>query len=101
MKAIKIDKRIKYNNVFTLWSALDSKYNYDFSVLETVQNTVTKQKYLVLRFTKGYKQVNVETLENICTLLQTSYPKSEFKIRVRQYRYAPEQKEDVLFALCK
>ena len=101
MRIIKTDRRIKYNDVFTLWSAIDKNYNIDFNILDTVIDTVTKNKYLVLEFTKGYKTVNIETLENICNLLQNSYPKSEYKIRVRQYRYAPEQKQNILLALCK
>lgn len=101
MDVIKVNKKQKYNSVFTLWSAIDKRYNIDFNVLETVMNTVTKNKYLVLQFTKGYKDVDIETLENICTLLKDSYPKSEYKIRVRQYKYAPEIKQNVLLALCK
>ena len=100
MDIIKIDKRKKFNDVFTLWSAIDSKYQLDFNVLETVQNTVTKRKYLVLEFTRGYKKVDIETLEIIRNVLQASYPKSEFKIG-RQYKHEPEIRQDVLLALCK
>lgn len=101
MKPIKTNKKIKYNDVFTLWSALNARYQLEFKVLETVQNTVTKNKYLVLEFTKGYRKVDIETLEKVCNVLQASYPKSEFKIRKRQYKYAPEITQDVLLALCK
>lgn len=101
MDVIKIDKKQKYNSVFTLRSAIDKRYNIDFSVLGMIVNTVTKKNYLVLEFKKGYDKVNIETLEKICTLLQTSYPRSEFKIKVRQYKHASEIKENVLLALCK
>lgn len=101
MQTIKIDKRVKYNDVFTLWSAINKNYNIDFKILDTVINTATKNKYLVLEFSKGYQSINIETLEDICNLLQNSYPKSEYKIKVRQYKYAPEQKQNILLALCK
>ena len=101
MKQIISDKRQKYNSAFTIWKALDCRLGLDFKILGMEINRIIKRNFLVLKFMEGYKDVSFETLENICTLLQNSYPNSEFKVEVRQCKYIPEQKENVLLALCR
>lgn len=88
MNIIKTDKRIKYNDIFTLRIAFDKKYNIDFNILETIINTYTKKRYLVLEVKQGYNKVAQKELrkeryarDKVAKMVQEQPKKKAFVVK--------------------